>query len=305
MRASVFALLACCIAGEAMAQQMVVPDAPDLMVKTRRIEAGHEQYALTEVLYLKGARQRRETVGSGGGTSPRRSGWLAISQCDERRSLELNTTAKLYAYRDLEDPAAYVARVRKFGTQTPPPPPDAPVTKVTIDSTDTGERRPFGSYTARHVITTRTTEPPAGAHGVSRPTVSRQDGWYIDVPDMSCWESGLVTQTFLAISEGPHSYTKVERRGNGRAGYPIEETFHETARWGSRESKLELVEMSEAPLDDALFTAPKDYQPALQTPYGPEMSTPDTILNRLSWYGNQMVGTVWRWFNPPASGHGY
>ena len=36
--------------------------------------------------------------------------------------------------------------------------------------------------------------------------------------------------------------------------------------------------------------------PALQTPYGPDMSQPDTILNRVSWYGNQAVATVWRWF---------
>jgi hypothetical protein len=306
MRASVLALLACCVAAETMAQQLVVPDAPDLMLKTRRIDSGfgREQPPLTQVLYLKGARQRRETYGTAD-EAGRKFGFLSITHCDEHRTLELDAKARTYAYREIEDPSAYVERMRKFGgTELPPLPADAPVTKVTIDSTDTGERRPFGSYTARHVITTRTTEPPAGLYRVSMRTVFRQDGWYIDVPETNCWEHRFETETFL-VAAMPRSSMKVEHRGNGRTGYPIEERYHESSTWGSRESKLELVDVSEAPLDDALFEVPKGYQLALQTPYGPEMSKPDTILNRVSWYGNQMVATVWRWFNSPPYGQAY
>jgi len=35
--------------------------------------------------------------------------------------------------------------------------------KVTVESVDTGDRRQIGRYTARHVMTTTTTEPSPGA----------------------------------------------------------------------------------------------------------------------------------------------
>src|SRR6185369_14030214 len=132
---------------------------PDLMLKTRRIDMGREQYASVQVLYLKGARQRRENRPES--KYARGFGSPSITQCDARRSILLNTWAKTYVYQDLEEPSVYLARVVKSGHPEPPPPPDAPVMLVTIDTKDTGERRPFGSYTARHVITTRTTESPA------------------------------------------------------------------------------------------------------------------------------------------------
>jgi hypothetical protein len=294
MRASVLALVACCLAGDAMAQHLVVPDAPDLMLKTRRIDRGREQYASVQVLYLKGARQRRENRPES--KYARGFGSPSITQCDARRSILLNTWAKTYVYQDLEEPSVYLARVVKSGHPEPPPPPDAPVMLVTIDTKDTGERRPFGSYTARHVITTRTTESPASAAGRSGTSQSTIDGWYIDVPESNCWDAGVVTQTALVATFEPRPVVKVDRRGNGRIGYPIEETQRYGYPTGSHEVRVELVEVSEAPLDDALFEVPKGYQPALQTPYGPDLSKPDTILNRLSWYGNRAVVTFWSWF---------
>ena len=297
MRASVFALLACFVAGHAMAQQLVVPDAPDLMVKTRRDAVS----TTIGVRYLKGARQRHETWQGPGPRAPTLQ-WVSITQCDARRQVMLNTVAKTYAYRDIEDPSSYVERVRKVGRRVESPPPSAPVTTLTIETTDTGERRSFGSYTARHVITTRRVEPPPGGQGA---IPSRIDGWYIDVPNENCWDSSLETAGVPIISLGSTPNLKVERRGNGRRGYPIEETQRYGDRQGAHESRLELVELSDAPLDDALFEVPNDYEPALQTPYGPEMSQQDTILNRLTWYGNQAMATIWRWLDPPAYGHGY
>lgn len=301
MRASVFALLACCIASEAIAQHLVVPDAPDLMLKTRRVDAGRRQRAFTQVLYLKGARQRRETGPDASRAD--RLVWFSITQCDERRHVVLNGEAKTYAYQDVEDPSAYLQRMRTGGrlVASPAPPSNAPVTTLTIETTDTGERRSFGSYTARHVITSRKIDPPTGGMG-GMPT--QEDGWYIDVPDPGCWDSTVESHAGFIISLGSFPRLKVERRGNGRIGYPIEETQRYGDPASPHESRLELVEVSEAPLDDALFEVPKDYQPALQTPYGPDMSKPDTILNRLSWYGNQMVATVQRWFQP-TYGAGY
>jgi hypothetical protein len=301
MRAFVFALLACVIASPVLAQELIVPDAPDLMVKTRQSEDGRENNRALLVLYLKGARQRHETWRGTG--SARMLAWIAITQCDARREVMLNPEAKTYAYRDIEDPAIYMQRARKIGRPVAPPPPNGPVTTLTVETTDTGERRPFGSYAARHVITTRTMDPEPKATDTG-PKPSMMDGWYLDVPEPNCWH-GVQAETFVVASLGSLPNLKFERRGNGRRGYAIEETQRYSTASGTHVTRIDLVEVSEAPLDDALFEPPRDYQPALQTPFGPDMSKPDTILNRLSWYGNQMALNIWHWFNPTAYGAGY
>jgi hypothetical protein len=296
MKLALLASLAGLLVAPAIAQQLVVPDVPDLMLKTRQIDSARGvQFADTEVLYLKGARQRHETLRGPAGIGPTIA--IYITQCDERRRVILEPAAKTYAYMPIEDPKAYVERIRKSGQpvmalQGPP--------VMIIDSNDTGERRPFGSFTARHVIvTTRRTAVPGAT--LVEPEESVVDGWYIDVPHSHCWE-GVETETMLA---GPWAPPRIERRGNGRRGYPIEETHRYTMLSRTHTITRELLEVSEAPLDDALFAPPADYSPALQTPYGPDMNKPDTILNRLSWYGNQAVLTVYRWFHPATYGAGY
>ena len=56
------------------------------------------------------------------------------------------------------------------------PPDTRPIGEtVTVDAVDTGERRTFGPFTARHVVTTTTTERA----GESGPVSTRvRDGWY-------------------------------------------------------------------------------------------------------------------------------
>src|SRR5262249_34314920 len=149
-------------------------------VKTRRTSA--DQLSQVETLYLKGARQRKETVDE----KPARGdaiNWTAIWQCDERRSFILNERDKIYASSKMED---WSERLRK----TPPVgmvPTSGAEVIMTIDSVDTGERREFQHYTARHVRVKIQTEASPGASTL--PSVEETDGWYIDLPGFGCQES--------------------------------------------------------------------------------------------------------------------
>src|SRR5688500_3011968 len=73
----------------------VVPTFADLTIKKRHSIGPTSSGGTTEVLYLKGARERREFVygQQPGNTAP---DYTTITQCDERRSVQLNLEAKLY-----------------------------------------------------------------------------------------------------------------------------------------------------------------------------------------------------------------
>jgi hypothetical protein len=78
----------------------------------------------------------------------------------------------------------------------------------------------------------------------------------------------------------------VEFRGDGRRGFPIEET---TRRSGGHQppitTTVKLIEFSEAVLDQSLFAVPAGYRPALPRLSGrSDMTTPDTLANRLAAY---------------------
>ena len=161
----------------------VVPNFDDLTIKTRR---AHGVGSSTDLLYLKGARERREFLYDSPGHSGQRH--VMLMQCDQRRSVQLNPEAKLYAVSVLEDWSEQVARGR------PVPEGQGPEVTTTFDAVDTGERRGFGRYVARRVRTTVTVEPSAGANTPA--SVRESDGWYIDLPGLGCDDTE--TTSYLA-----------------------------------------------------------------------------------------------------------
>lgn len=121
----------------------VVSNFPDLKIRTRRSgQAG----TVVETFYRKGARQRREYLAD----KPIKLSFVSISRCDERKRIDLNSDAKLYAELPIVDWSE-----RRKRTRTVPPTQEVAGADVTItaDSIDTGERRQQGAYTARHLKT--------------------------------------------------------------------------------------------------------------------------------------------------------
>jgi hypothetical protein len=265
---------------------VVVPNSPDLKIKTHR---SGQPGSFTETLYLQGARQRREYMYE----KPVNSSFVSISRCDDRKRIDLNDAARLYA----EVPIADWSERRKRARPVPPDEMTGADVTITTDSVDTGERRGLGTYEARHV---RITIKVEGGPGAAMPSSTEErDGWYIDLPGLSCQESGTnIGFVWASITPGGRRHDRIhfKRLGTAPAGFAIEETTKRMENGSSAIGKIELVEFSEAPLDSTLFAVPAGYSPALRTPHGGyDMTKPDTLANRVQVYWAELQLWTRQW----------
>jgi hypothetical protein len=253
------------------------PHLADLKVTTQRVMGPTRDHALVETVYFKGALQRREVTNVWQGS--REPGWITVVDCDRHRTLRLNHRAKVYDYTvQASTPPLPSAQT----SQVPPDPgPPQPRVTFTIDTVDTGQRRNLGSYVARRVKT-RMTRLTNGFRDVSE-----EDAWYIDVPNSEC---GMDAEFFPVSSAN----VEVVRRGPPHRGMAIEGSYRSIPESPiSMNTRLELVEFSEAPIDEALFAPPRDYLPALLLPGGGrDFSQQDTVANRAKAYWNLAVDWI-------------
>lgn len=242
-------------------------------IKIRR-RISSDRGFVENVLYLKGTRQREEM-----NRTPRGGQALDVAflfQCDQKQFVWLDFTNRQYAVHSGGEPSAVVMAFNE--TQAAPSPEVAArlaaikwrgLLTETTTVTDTGERREMFGYVARHLkITTVWQAEPESCDG---PAARREtDGWYITLLygiDCSPDISGTISR---GVSLPPsrclnhylnHRYRYVRKQvGTSQLGFPLQET---TTLYGDRgrteEVRTEVLELSTAPLDDALFEVPGDY----------------------------------------------
>ena len=269
--------------------RFVVPNVPDLTIKTRETIDRPRSTVQTNTLYFKGAWQRRELELQFSSTLPPQKmvRHATVTRCDERRTLDLNHEARLYGWSPLSAVGRDVSWARSWWRVRPQPPTGGPEVKITISTVDTGERRHIGSYSARHVVTTITTDPGPGAN--TRPSESIEDGWHIDLPPAGCWDAGDSRSFLIGSVVRPGvapDRINVEFRGAGRRGFAIENTMRSRAEHEPPiTATVKLIEWSETVLDQSLFDVPAGYRSALPRLTGHfDMTKPDTVANRLAGY---------------------
>jgi hypothetical protein len=261
----------------------VVPSFADLTIRTQR--AFGSTTRITEILSLKGARQRREEIIEEPGRKESRC--VTITQCDRQRTILLNVAARLFGISNLRTPSPWLRYRRPVPEAT-----GADVT-TTFDAVDTGERRTIGRYVARRVRSTISVEPSLGAW--TPPSTTETDGWYIDLPGLDC--SAESTAFFLSAenvaSDGRRDRHLFKTIRTAKRGYAIELTTRLSQSGVTRVDASTLIQASEGPLDPSLFEIPADYRPAL--PFltgGFDMEKPDTIANRLHLYSTQLAALI-------------
>jgi hypothetical protein len=88
-----------------------------------------------------------------------------------------------------------------------------------------------------------------------------------------------------------------KRLGTAPAGFAIEEATKKTENGSSATGRVEMLEFSEAPLDNAFFDVPAGYSPALRTARGGyDLTKPDTLANRVEVYWAELELGTRHWF---------
>jgi hypothetical protein len=224
----------------------------DVKIKTRQTMSGQNYESTT---FIKGKRQRNEQ--NIGGTQT-----VNITQCDLRRGVQMNPQSKTYIINLFEtiEPAAKNAAataaktdkvVRVGGTIT---------TTYTIK--DTGERKQMFGYTARHlIITIDTVSSPDACTPYSNKM--QMDGWYIDAEfALNCDLNYSYRGYQSGKSGGCEDKHIMKQIGTAKRGYPVYEKMTMFDKDGKESYSMinEVVELSKATLDAALFDVPKDYR---------------------------------------------
>jgi hypothetical protein len=192
-----------------------------------------------------------------------------IQQCDARRSLMLNLDAREYTSTELDErgvPKGYKAPVIPQKAQ------GWGSVEIFIDAVDTGERKEIFGHTARHVITRERRVVSPG--NCQQNLTSETDGWYIDleVPSPSCYVAPKHTTAVAVLASSPscaQQRFEVHRSGVSETGFPVSltTTTHTSLQQPDGSTKeysnsttSEVVELSEAPLDPALFEVPPGFK---------------------------------------------
>jgi hypothetical protein len=237
-----------------------------------RSSAGHALHQGDKLVYTWGPRQ------------------AFIQQCDAHRSLMLNLDAREYTSTELDERGA------PKGCKPPVIPHKEPAKgslEIFIDSVDTGERKEMLGHTARHIITHE--RRVASPDGCQQSMSSETDGWYIDldVPSGTCYALPHRTSTAVvsvSFSSCPQQKLEVHRTGISETGFPVKltTTSHGSLVQPDGSQKeysntfgSEVTELSEAPLDPALFEVPAGFK--LVANLNTQPPVPTLVALRIWW----------------------
>jgi hypothetical protein len=217
----------------------------DVKVKSRQTSGGQ---TVENTSYIKGKRERTEM---GGGQM------INVQQCDLRRNIQIMPQARAYMIQPYDQPTTLTTNAS--ATVSSPSTKGGVITS-TVTTKDTGERKQMFGYTARHIITTIVMDSTPDA---CSPVKSKMefDGWYID----AAFALDCGSQTYTAYQNkangGCHDRYETKQIGTARRGYAVWEktTMFDQSGNPSFSTLNEVIELSQATLDQALFEIPDGY----------------------------------------------
>lgn len=227
----------------------------DVKIRTRNTSAGQTSEGVT---YIKGKRQRTENNETS----------VTITQCDLRRNVQLGVPTKTYLIMPFDQKTdATGSNTATSGAVKGSPSGSAAVRRggivtSTFTATDTGERKKMFGYVARHIKTSIVTESSPDACQVMRSRMET-DGWYIDAQfALDCdygMAGGYVPQTQAG---GCRDEYRTKQIGVAKLGYPVSvtTTIFDDRGQASFTFSQEVLEITNAVLDSALFEPPADYR---------------------------------------------
>jgi hypothetical protein len=261
----------------------------DLKVTRKTGAGGHTGQS---TVYIKGARERTENPGM-----------TTIQQCDLKRTIQISDRTRKYVII----PDAQGETASPPATSTASAAPKGPraarrgaIITYTVNTMDTGERKPLFGYTARHIKTTTVMDSPPEACSPGHLEIE-SDGWYIDLAAGFSCNTTRATPPPPMRGERPDCQDQVRTKqtGAGKLGFPVIVTTKiKTGGAGQEDADdaevasmmsqamtttVEVADISTVTLDPALFDIPAGYTEAasMQELYGgpPADSTMHHIIS--------------------------
>jgi hypothetical protein len=231
----------------------------DFKITIKTNMAGQDMQSTT---MIKGLRERSETAM--GGMS---MGMVTVTQCDLKRTIQINDRARKYTITPMESddsgvvsPEGGMGAASGGGTSR-----RGGVVTMTVNTIDTGERKQMFGFTARHLK--RTTMIESSPDACQQQQIKTEtDGWYINLEyGLSCGGTGRPPQMGnRPAPQGCRDRYQSKRTGPVNLGYPLIETMTMYGSDGSVQFTMskEVTELSRQTLDAALFDVPAGYSEA-------------------------------------------
>ena len=233
------------------------PPATDVKMKTAYTQGAQVSENTT---YLQGTRQRVEFPGV-----------VSLEQCDLKRSVMLNTTAKKYLVHPYAQAAAAPvatpdpnAALAQMGMAEPPPAKGGVIT-ITTTIVDTMERQPMFGLEARHIKTTVVKEL-TGKTCDKTPLKVEVDAWYVDLPAQSvCLNDKPAAPPKPPPDPSSNCLDRIETKsiGTAKLGFPVKTTTTTTMGEGekaeSNTGSQEVTALEITRLEKSLFEVPGDF----------------------------------------------
>ena len=212
------------------------------------------EHVLNQETFVSGNRTRMEFRGSPNPTS----GMVVIQDCSSGMSYMLSldrneyTETKLPKHRIGDEVREHTADTRS----TNPP----ATIRIKITYVDTGETSDFFGYTARKYIVSEK-RTPVGDASQFVPSETQSESWYVKQLNPHIWcgrEEAHPDVSFLVALNGDRPIQPdIQVEGEPPSGLMVKSVS--TAR-DAFTQRFEIVDFSSAPLDPALFAAPKDFK---------------------------------------------
>lgn len=220
----------------------------DVKIKTKQTMSGQVSENTT---YIKDKRQRTEMMGGV---------MVSVTQCDLGRDLQINPQSRTYMVNLYDDGTTSTPGAVQTGNSVPVA--RGGTMYITTTIKDTGERKQMFGFTARHIIQTIETDSSPDACTVSKSKME-MDMWVIDAEfGLACTQQRQYRPNTNSRSGGCTDKIVPRTIGTGKSGYPLYQKMTSFDASGKESFSIvqEVVEMSKATLDAALFEAPADYR---------------------------------------------
>jgi len=226
----------------------------DIKIKTRTTVMGHTSES---TVYIKGARERNEMSFGGHGGS------VSLIQCDQKRMVTVTGNQCMVIPMGGGESACpampsarSMAQMMRGGQPEPEAPRKGGVVTITRTSTDTGETQQMFGYKARHIKSTMVMESSPDACNQSHMKME-MDGWYANISEgFSCGDESYQAMACRGGRGGCSDRIVMKGGGGAALGYPLKQTVTMTSEQGNFTTTTEVVELTNATLEDSLFEMP-------------------------------------------------